>query len=296
MVTSLRVALEGIIDYAGLFPPAALELSPAVHEFTAHLAGPEAFLVNRFVCPCARLASLADLLASSASVPSFGVTAIGSTPVSAEGFADAVATDAQAIADFDRRMGGIVGVEAYETKLQPSALGDQFRALRPLHELDIYLEWPWNDELTDTLHALSETQYMAKGRTGGVQPGSHPSAEKLADFLAECLELDLPFKLTAGLHHPFPTADRVTGDTMHGFLNVLCALALAEDNEMSRPEMANVLRSPREAVLFSPEGLEWGDFFAEADTLEAMRSLFQGFGSCSVDEPLADLNRFGLWG
>jgi hypothetical protein len=38
-MSSLRAFLAGIIDYAGLFPPAALEMSSAVHAYAEHRSG-----------------------------------------------------------------------------------------------------------------------------------------------------------------------------------------------------------------------------------------------------------------
>ena len=41
-VTALRALLAGLVDYAGLFPPAGLDMSVAVHNYAAYRAGDEA--------------------------------------------------------------------------------------------------------------------------------------------------------------------------------------------------------------------------------------------------------------
>src|SRR5947209_8360818 len=58
MSASLRALLAGIIDYAGLFPPARLSLDLALTTYTHYRRGPDAWMLGRFVCPAARLPEL----------------------------------------------------------------------------------------------------------------------------------------------------------------------------------------------------------------------------------------------
>ena len=70
-------------------------------------------------------------------------------------------------------------------------------------------------------------------RTGGLVPEAIPSPGRLARFLAACAAAGVPFKATAGLHHPLRAEHPLTyaadapRATMHGFLNVFAAAALA---------------------------------------------------------------------
>ena len=54
MKQSLRVLLEGLIDYAGLFPPAALPMQEAVRNYARYREGEHAFALGRFVVPADR--------------------------------------------------------------------------------------------------------------------------------------------------------------------------------------------------------------------------------------------------
>ncbi len=60
MPSSATALLAGVVDYAGLFPPAALDMRHAVAEYAAALAGADAWMLGRFVVPAGRLAELAD--------------------------------------------------------------------------------------------------------------------------------------------------------------------------------------------------------------------------------------------
>src|SRR5262249_31795117 len=52
---SLRALLTGLVDYAGLFPPAKLDMARAVAKYAQHRAGPHAYAISRFICPVSRL-------------------------------------------------------------------------------------------------------------------------------------------------------------------------------------------------------------------------------------------------
>ncbi len=52
---SLRVILERIIDYAGLFAPASLDMTTSVKNYSRYLNYPQHWALGRFVLPAARL-------------------------------------------------------------------------------------------------------------------------------------------------------------------------------------------------------------------------------------------------
>jgi hypothetical protein len=58
MTKSLRALLEGLIDYAGLFPPAALSMQNAVRNYARYREGEHAWALGRFVVPADRAAEV----------------------------------------------------------------------------------------------------------------------------------------------------------------------------------------------------------------------------------------------
>jgi hypothetical protein len=58
MSDELRELLRGLIDYAGLFPPASLDVPDAVRNYRAYRSGPHAWMLGRFVVPAARVAEI----------------------------------------------------------------------------------------------------------------------------------------------------------------------------------------------------------------------------------------------
>jgi hypothetical protein len=141
---------------------------------------------------------------------------------------------------------------------------------------------------------------FAKVRTGGLTPESIPAAEELAEFLCQAAQRRIAFKATAGLHHPVrsdrpltyaPDAPR---GVMHGFVNVFLAAAFA----WSGADGATVLKILNEtdagAFQFRNNDALWRDQRLTTEQIAASRREFaHSFGSCSFEEPLADLRTLG---
>ena len=52
---TLRALMGGILDYAGLFPPAALAMQPMVERYATAVSGPSAWFVGRVIVPVSQL-------------------------------------------------------------------------------------------------------------------------------------------------------------------------------------------------------------------------------------------------
>ena len=141
----------------------------------------------------------------------------------------------------------------------------------------------------------------AKVRTGGLTPEMIPSSADLAAFLCAAAVRRVPFKATAGLHHPIRSMRALTyaGDspraTMHGFLNVFCAAALAWHG-LGEGTVSELLEETDPAALeFDEAGFAWKGHRLDTSQIHTARREFaHSFGSCSFEEPVADLRELGL--
>jgi hypothetical protein len=142
---------------------------------------------------------------------------------------------------------------------------------------------------------------FAKVRTGGLTPEMIPSSAELAAFLCGAAERRIPFKATAGLHHavrsvrPLTYASDSPRAAMHGFLNVFCAAALAWHG-MDWAHVVELLEETDAGALeFSEAGMEWKEHHLSAAQIHSARREFaHSFGSCSFEEPVAELRELGL--
>lgn len=139
---------------------------------------------------------------------------------------------------------------------------------------EAYVELPLGDGLEEKVAALAGRGLRAKVRCGGADV---PSADALGRFLAVCREAGVPFKATAGLHHPLAAKGR------HGFLNVIAACAF---------ENAAALTGE---VELTPAVLRWGGREAGPDELARVRrGQLVSVGSCSFFGPVDDLQELGI--
>jgi hypothetical protein len=139
---------------------------------------------------------------------------------------------------------------------------------------EAYVELPLGDGLEEKVAALAERGLRAKVRCGGE---AVPSRAELGRFLRLCRAAAVPFKATAGLHHPLAT------DGRHGFLNVLAACAFEDESALEGE------------VSLTPEALRWRDREAGPEELvRVRREQLVAVGSCSFFEPLAELAELGI--
>jgi hypothetical protein len=148
------------------------------------------------------------------------------------------------------------------------------------------------------LDAVLSARCFAKLRTGGVTPEAIPSIEEVADFIRACAERQLPFKATAGLHHPVRSLQPLTyapdapRAMMHGFLNVFLAAAFAWSGERDiEPILAE---TDPNAFSFEPVARWKNKLLTVEQILDARTNFAHAFGSCSFEEPIRDLEALRL--
>jgi len=289
---ALRALLHGVVDYAGLFPPAGLSMRNAVAEYASQRSSPEAWMLGRFVVPVGRLDELASEAASDVRAGQ------GAWPLSALVSADPAA-DAEVIHRFNATHQERLVVESVELRAPTVDAIDW--ALPTLDRtLERYVEIPLGDSRA-LLQAIRQHGARAKARTGGITPDAFPTAIDLAHFIASCVQLEVPFKATAGLHHPLRGEQRLTYDneaptaTMFGFLDVFVAAAFARSG--AGEDMLVRLLEERDAAAFTFDGdvLRWRDRELSVTQVKAARrDVALSFGSCSFSEPVDDLHRLGV--
>lgn len=287
-----RALLGGLVDYAGLFPPAGLGMAAAVAEYARYREDETAWMLGRFVVPAARLDEL------EAAAP-WGKAMAAPWPLSAL-VGPALSAHAREVTAFRERQRGRATVDAVELA---ASTRPQLEAALPATPagLEVFVELPLDGELPDLLAALKPRGARAKVRTGGVTPEAIPGPAPLARFLATCATAGVPFKATAGLHHalrgthPLTYEEGAPRATMHGFLNVFAAAAFARAG-MAAPELEEVLEeTDARRLRLEEDGLVWRDRRTSAAALAAARSGFAlSFGSCSFREPVAELRSLGV--
>jgi hypothetical protein len=298
-MTGLRTLLEGSIDYAGLFPPAALDLGSAVREFAAYLESEQSWALGRFVIPVARLPELETvggaLMPRRPSHQPWRLTALAGLDIGG---------DARTVGEFNCRHAAdgapAVSADSVEAKAETVAAVDRLLGSVPDY-LQTYVEVPIGQDPTPLVEEIAHHGGRAKVRTGGITAAAFPATGDLARFIRVCAESQVPFKATAGLHHPLRGDYRLTyapasaNGRMFGFLNVFLAAAYARSG-LGDAELGALLEetSPT-AFEVTDDGIAWQGQRLDLGAIRRAREhVVISFGSCSFTEPVGELAALGF--
>lgn len=286
---ALRALLDGLVDYAGLFPPAALPLDEAAARFAAYRAGPDRQALGRFVAPAAKLDALAGLARELGATPRdpWRVSAL----VGVRGV-EMGASSSHAPASGGR---STLVVDAIEAR---AATPDDVRRIADRVPADVaaYVEIPHAADPSALVAAIADAGLRAKIRTGGVTADAFPTAAEIARFMVACRDEGVAFKATAGLHHPLRGDYRLTYDAdaargaMYGFVNVFVAALLVHEGADADTATEVLVESDPAAFAFDDMGLSWrGERVATTRVREVRQRFATSFGSCSFEEPTSEL-------
>jgi len=288
--------MTGLIDYAGLFPPASLDIETALGNYAGYLEGEDGWMLGRYVVPAAQLHRVALY-------PGFRCSVIVSPGVSRE--------------EFDQLGTGVDHVEMVETRLadiagSPDHVADQLLHLKTrlgqagLQGVQLFVE------TGGTLPAAAAiATFNSRGcggdviesvgyklRCGGVEKLAFPTPEKVAEVIGICRGHDIAMKFTAGMHHPLRNYSPETGGMQHGFINILGAALLSWGCNLSFDETVQCLRDETAHHFhFTERGFSWQDKTISVSEVKRLRqSRAISFGSCSFTEPVDGLRLLGFLG
>ncbi|HEV2132914.1 MAG TPA: hypothetical protein VGR47_01500 [Terracidiphilus sp.] len=274
--------LTGLIDYAGLYPPASLDMRSAVSNYLRYQQGAHAACLGRFVVSLDRMGELREVAGDALGEMRLSVIVPPKTDWSR----------------FTQMLGDLAGRVALEFKVNQVAEIQRINSQIPAYER--YFELPIGVENDEILDAIATCGVRAKLRMGGVVAEAFPSARAVAVMLDALARRRIPFKGTAGLHHPIRSRHRLTYEAgspegmMHGFLNLAFAAALlyfggtaGEALKILEEQDAGAWRVDDDVI--ACRGFRW-----TADQLAELRKeFFISFGSCSFEEPIRELEVMG---
>lgn len=285
---ALQALLAELIDYAGLFPPASLDMSSAVANYARYAAGEYSWVLGRFILPASRLGEFKSAQKDVLIGIPWRLSALVGVDAGA---------DHHAIAEFNRCNNSHAIVDTVEVKFSSTA---EFKSLMEgvAPSICTYCEVPLSAS-TELLSWIRDRGARAKIRMGGVLPNAIPPARAVAHFIANCVVAGTALKATAGLHHPLRGLNRLTNEVnaptskMHGFLNLFLALLLAYDGATVEV-IARVLDEECDRnFVFNDSEARWiAERIRTGQILAARERFAISFGSCSFDEPIEDLRDF----
>lgn len=288
-MNSTRTLLAGAVDYAGLFPPAKLDMATAVRNYASYRSGEHAWALGRFIVPLSRLPEFEQALVHTIDGTGWRISALAGASLD---------QDVATILAFNKRR--LASIDTLEVK---SSTVDDIRVVAGTVPslLTTYVEIPLHPDPSPFVTAIGKSGLRAKARTGGTAPDAFPSSASLGKFIHACAAAGVPFKATAGLHHPLRAAYRLTYEPdsptgmMYGFLNVLVAAGVARGGGSIAEVIAALEEQSPNALYANDDEIAWQQYRFDLASIRSIRSgLAISFGSCSFEEPIEDLKSFGF--
>lgn len=278
---SVTALLAGVVDYAGVFPPAALSIADALQAYREAQRGPDAWMLGRFVVTASRLSEL------------IAPTAATDPPLHLSVIVSDAADDLKALSTA-RTTSTSVRVDAIECKADTMQGVERIAAASPGSEIYVEVD-PAAGALHSWMAFLSSRGLRAKIRTGGTTATAFPTARIVVAFMDAALKANVPFKATAGLHHAVRGPYRLSyvpeaaEAIMYGYLNVLLAAASLRAGAPASVAEAVLVETDASQLSFSDDAIRWRGHHWPTASLEATRTMLVGFGSCSISEPAAEI-------
>ncbi|MDZ7772542.1 MAG: hypothetical protein U5K31_07370 [Balneolaceae bacterium] len=327
MKQSLRTFMNGIVDYAGLFPPAGLELEPALRNYLRYREGEDAWMLSRFILPYTMLERLeawdGEIRETGRAVD---LSVLGGSADTVAEFGEMAEKLTGTVNRFHESHEGLATTRMLEIRLPREAVlaSDHGRLKKVMDRLaetlagdprlpeyvffEAPLEESWKKDLltvmealqahnNDTAAGLERYRYAGfKLRCGGTEAEDFPSTEQVAWALNRAREHSLAVKCTAGLHHPVRHYADSVGTRMHGFLNVFGGAMIAWAHDLNDEELDAIVREEDpEQFHFGEEALTWREHSVFTGEIAELREVsLVSFGSCSFDEPREDLRGLDL--
>lgn len=262
MTASLKALLAGVLDYAGMYPPASQSLEEAVRSWRRHRDDDRWWMLGRFVCPLDKVLQLGWETTDGSVSMVAGRDSLGQFTNSMPG---------------RNRIPNSDWIKGIEAATIPASL-------------ILYREFTL-DRLEAATSQAAEDGAALKFRTGGTTAAAFPSSADLARVIAVCRDRRVAWKATAGLHHPLPNRD-ASGGRAHGFINLLTATVLAHARRIDQAKIQEILDDEdSRSFRFDEAGLSWRGLSASTAEIEKSRKeSFHSFGCCSFTEPRDDLD------
>lgn len=299
--------MDGLIDYAGLFPPVSLPLTEALEQYDNYLPCADNWMLGRFIIPAKQLTDLPTL----SSLWHFSI--LGSSGSNALEFAQGLESDLSHLNDFRKTQAA--SVDVFEVRLPMPVLTSSNHLLELLnsasHQLtdqnglivfyEITLDEAWRENMEMTISTLAQHNQQNghrngfKLRTGGVVASAFPTVEQIAHALILCRDHNVPLKSTAGLHHPIRHYNDRVQTKMYGFINVFGAGILANVHHLTIGQTITILNDedPRH-FNFTESHFAWKNLSATAEQITPIRqNQLIAYGSCSFDDPREDMQKLG---
>jgi len=300
---SLHHFLDKLIDYAGLFPPAKLEIEPSLKNYAEYIKSTDKWMMSQFIIPVSRLDEIPTGLMKKYSE---------NFPLRLSLISGDICNDIATVNKFIKMNNNSTIFTGYESRISDLAMFSQnlldvqkLGQDQNLNFESFYEVSPndsWINQMNEVVSIISafNARYEAgvgfKLRCGGVEANMFPPADNIAQAILACRDASVSMKFTAGLHHPVRHYSESVKTKMYGFFNIFIGGMIADKFNLEADALTTILLDENpENFTFDDNGLHWKTYSISSLEIQNYRQeAFISFGSCSFNEPREDLQQLGL--
>lgn len=320
MTSALQVLCAHLFDYAGLFPPAQLDLNSALLNYSKYQTEHYHQLLGKFVLPVNKCENVVAFFSERKIENLIDFSLLFSQSKSANDLDQNLNEDLKKIFFLDKNKN--CSFTSFEFCLPLDVLMEEkllflyFDKINNIVSLlhnktsksDLFCEIPLFSASHKNTILKSISKYNSfhsqkisiKLRTGGITAESIPSAEKLSDVFLLLSQYKLPFKVTAGLHVPIPNFNPHVNANMHGFLNVIFSSMFSFFSDVFIQKSSFQIKDMLEKILislnYSNIKLQYDQIsfyldnkefvFSKKMIFDFRKNYFKGIGTCDFFEPI----------
>tara|TARA_B110000014_G_scaffold262148_1_gene255498 strand:- start:818 stop:1801 length:984 start_codon:yes stop_codon:yes gene_type:complete len=325
--------MNGLVDYAGLFPPADLPLDKAINEYFEQLKSDNSAMLSRFIIPISKLNDLDDFIPLFSDIGSLRLSVLGGGGKTDDEYLSKIKQNITNINEYRGKHSDKIQIDVIECKMATNSPSkstmQEATTLLNENELTHYHEFTelpdvginystnedessWDEVIVPTVELISKMKGAGvKLRCGGVVKEAFPSVEQVAAMIQTCVLAKAPMKFTAGLHHPIRHFADEYDEFMHGFINTFGAGIFATTfptpkNLQEKYRMFTLLShmiddQNAENFSFTNDSMIWKvrddrdtEFEIDTEKIEKVREKGMiSYGSCSFQDPIDDLTQLG---
>ena len=301
---SLKLFLTKLIDYAGLFPPANLNLIPALKNYRTYIECEDYWIMSQFIIPVNELENISD-----SEMEIFN----NKFQLDLSILSGNLFNDIDKLKSFKSKYSNKIAFSGLESRigkiaeLQELLSSTIFTINNENLNLATFFELPYGDDWVENMQIAVKTisdfnkknqsNFGFKLRCGGIKAEMFPEPPFVSNAIIHCIKNDVPMKFTAGLHHPIRHYNESVKTKMYGFINIFIGGMLAKKYNLSPSELTEILIDENENNFsFTNDLIIWDKLKLNKDQIMNYRKYnFISYGSCSFDEPRKDLTNLGIF-
>lgn len=323
MTDAIKQFMNGIIDYAGLFPPAKLPFKEAFSNYLNYRDENFNWMLSKFILPASlihKINAYDDTIRKRNQTIPFSLL-LSYVPDTVSALAK-IKKELKLARDLKIYFQGLVSTDSIELRI-PNQLTDSpdiqtylsFLEALPeeiitsdIRPVNLFVETDLNDDCEDSIEAFSTAlaefnkknlpfTFGFKLRCGGVTADLFPTVKQVAMAIESAAKHALSMKFTAGLHHPIRHYNTTVNTKMFGFFNIFFGAALYYHHLIDTDDLYLLLSDENpDSFQFQTVSASWNQIpISLPQIIDARDNFAIAYGSCSFQEPIEDLRELNLF-